>query len=98
MNERPAWEDLSSLELEGDLYPNEDPEARARRIFREALPAAAQRVTSLISSPNDKISLDAAKYVVERNLGKPGEDPAHASNDLLRQLVEGFEDELRKEA
>jgi hypothetical protein len=86
------------MQLEGDLYPNEDEEARARRIFRQALPIAAAQIVHLsTNATNEATRYKAATYVVERVLGKPGEDPSHAPGGLLAELVEGFERQLKAE-
>ena len=46
----------------------------ARKIFREGLVPATQSIVHLAAfSKNDRIRLDASKYVVERNLGKVAE-------------------------
>lgn len=84
--------------LERDLYPNEDEEAMARRLFRQALPSAVMQVITIArTGDNERVRLQAATYVVERVLGKPGEDPTHASANLLQDLVQGFENELKAE-
>src|SRR5580765_602566 len=46
----------------------------ARKIFREGLVPATQSIAHLATfSKNDRIRLEASKYVVERNLGKVAE-------------------------
>jgi len=46
----------------------------ARTIFREGLVPATQSIVHMAAfASNDRIRLDAAKYVVERNLGKVAE-------------------------
>ena len=78
------------------LSPSETEEQMARRVFRRALPAAAQTICDIAeNSLNDRTRLQAATYIVERNLGKVGDDMAHASGDTLRGLVEGIEQDLK---
>jgi hypothetical protein len=80
-------------------YTAETEEQIARRIFRTALPQAAKEIVDIaVGSTNDRTRLQAAQYIVERNLGKVGDDPAHASDDLLRGIVEDFTREIEGRA
>lgn len=46
----------------------------AARIFREGAPAAAREIVRLASNAaNERVRLDAAKYVTDRVLGRAGE-------------------------
>lgn len=65
-------EELQSLlNLEAQLHPEEDEEAYARRRFRENLGFAVNSVCQIATtSTNERLRLDAAKYVIERNIGK----------------------------
>ena len=87
------------LKVSGKLTPvitAETEEQAARRIFRMALPSAARTVVDIAeNSLNDRTRLQAAQYIIERNLGRVGEDVAHASSDALRMMVDGFEHDLR---
>jgi hypothetical protein len=84
--------------LERAVYANETEEQMARRIFREALPMAAASIVDIASnSQNDRTKLDASKYIVERNLGKVGDDAAFVGEGTLADLVKGLEMDLRNE-
>lgn len=62
------------IELEQSVNPHETEEELAKRLLKEALPRAAMSIAHLSAhSNNERIRLDAAKYIVERNMGKLGE-------------------------
>lgn len=64
-------EALQNLTLERQFRPSETPEEMAERILKENLPIAAQSVVQLaVHSKSERIRLDAARYVIERNLGR----------------------------
>lgn len=82
---------LESLAQELDLHDG-DQKVTAEAIFKENLALAAQSISHIaLYSLNDKTRLDAAKYVVERNLGRiQDSDPSSESdvwNNLLREVV-----------
>lgn len=84
--------------LERAVYRDETEEQMARRIFRQALPAAASSIVDIaMNSQNDRTKLDASKYIVERNLGKVGDDAAFVGDNALAELVKGLEIDLRNE-
>lgn len=83
-------EDLEILKSEQDIFGEQDEKATAERLFREGLPLATLSIIRLSqSAQSDRTRLDAAKYVVERNLGRIQdlntgvEDPLM---DLLNEL------------
>jgi hypothetical protein len=83
--------------LEHAVYRDETEEMMARRIFRQALPGSAAGIVDIaMNSTNDRTRLDACKYIVERNLGKVGDDAAFAGDNALAAFVNGIEDELKK--
>lgn len=68
-----APDDIAMLQ-EAVFGPSASEVAAARNIFREGLVPAAESIAHLAAfSKNDRIRLDASKYVVERNLGKMSE-------------------------
>lgn len=78
------------------LSVSETEEQMARRAFRQALPGAAQAIIDIAHhGMNERTRLTAAQYIVERNMGKVGQDPALANTDTLRGLVEGLTEEIR---
>jgi hypothetical protein len=62
-----------------------------RRQFIENAPLAAASIVHLaIHSPSEKVRLDASKYVVERTIGKVGEETAGGKDlweDLLGDII-----------
>lgn len=83
--------------LEKSYFSNETEEMMARRIFRQALPSAAAGVVDIaMNSTNDRTRLTACQYIVERNLGKVGDDAAFGSENALQAFVKGIEDDLKK--
>lgn len=85
--------------IEQSYYANETEEASARRIFRQALPNAAAGIVDIaMNSNNDRTRLTACQYIVERNLGKVGDDAAFAGDNALAAFVKGIEDDLKSNA
>jgi hypothetical protein len=61
--------------LESQLHPDEDEETTARRLLRENVPTAVTALTHLMThSQNERVRMDASKYVIDRVLGKIGDD------------------------
>lgn len=53
----------------------ETPAQSARRLFQENSPAAALSIIHIaMYGSNERLRLDAAKYVTDRVLGRPGDD------------------------
>jgi len=93
----PTDAELEAMKLEVSLYPDETEEQTARRVFREALPNAAKAIAEIsMNSTNDRTRLAASQYIVERNLGKVGDDPAHVSDNALSRLVNDIAEDLKK--
>jgi hypothetical protein len=64
-------EAMQALQMEQAVNAHEDEVELTTRIFKENLPIAAQSVVHMaVHSTSERIRLDAARYVVERNLGK----------------------------
>lgn len=86
--------ELSSLMLAQDADPilRTDQAQHARDIFKEAAPMAARAICHLATfSRNERVRLDAAKYVVERNLGRVADDPTiTGGDDMLMKFMKGF--------
>lgn len=80
---------LNALTAERLLDDGDDVSA-AERIFKEnAVPAALSIAHLAVHSPNERIRLAAAQYVVDRNLGRIGDtDPLkQAEKDPLFQFI-----------
>jgi hypothetical protein len=66
-----------------------------RKLFRESAPLAAAAIVHLaVHSQNERIRFTSAQYVVERVLGKPGEENPHGRTPLeaLMEGVIGFDE------
>jgi hypothetical protein len=90
-------EALASLADETLLMDEGDSRATVKRIFREAGPAAAAAVVHVAKfSTNEKNRLQAAQYVVERNIGKIGDDDLEDDPlaALLGNVVKEEEDNI----
>jgi hypothetical protein len=83
-------EALASLETDRTVHGDEAETQRAERLFLEALTVSVQSVCHIaMYSPNERLRLDAAKYVIERNLGRivDATPLAPRSKDPLQDLV-----------
>lgn len=81
----------AALLMEKQLNPDETEEQSVKRLFREASPHAAMSIIRLAqTSTNERTRLDASKYVVERVIGKIGEDEGGVSSpidDLMGDVI-----------
>jgi hypothetical protein len=78
-----------------------DHHAAAERIFREHATVAAKAICHMaVHCSNDRLRLDAAKYVVDRNLGRIGDtDPLRAAgNDPFMQFLKAVTQEATAES
>ena len=65
----------------------------ARRVMEESLPQVVKGlVFTAVHSTNDRIRLDAQKYLVDRVLGKPGEDASKKGLSSLETLFRNMEE------
>jgi hypothetical protein len=78
----PSAHEVESLALERSVRPNETDEDLAERLIRESAPKAAMRIVAIATSPatQDRVALDAAKYILERACGKVGDAKSATSN------------------
>jgi hypothetical protein len=82
-----ADEALHSLADETRILDGDDPTMSARRIFRENAAIAATTICHIAKyCPSDRTRFEAAKYVVERNLGRIGEETT-VEDDPLQALM-----------
>ena len=78
---------LKSLVFEAEMH-GESEQQTASRVFRENLPLAAQAICHVARyAPNERIRLDAAKYVVERNLGRLADVQPTSTEDPFEKLL-----------
>lgn len=75
--------------IEKDLYGDETPAMRTKRIFDTNAPfAAAQIVDLAVNATSDSVRLRASQYVVDRVLGPVGRDD---QQDALNEFLGGIE-------
>ena len=81
-------EALAGLAQERQVMDLDEVE-QAEKMFKENLPLAVLAVTTLArTAVNERIRLDASKYVVERNLGGLKDvDPTRGKGDPLLDLL-----------
>jgi hypothetical protein len=89
---------LASLTDERSIT-GEDEVQQTARIFREALPQATQAIVhTALYSDNDKLRLEAARYVVERNLGGLAHvNPATGTDNPWEALLGDVVSEMEEE-
>lgn len=91
MPDLPEWnvEDaLRSLEIERTVHGDLTSEQIAKNIFDENLVPAALAIVHLAQhSPNEKMRMDAAKYVLERIMGRIGDPPRESAENPLEKLL-----------
>ena len=87
MAEWDADSKLSDLSMEIAL-DNGDQVKTASRIFLENTAVAAQSIVhTALYSHNERLRLDAAKYVVERSMGKIGDTDPLSTKDPWEDLL-----------
>lgn len=88
MSEWNVEDALRSLEIEKSVHSDEDSKDIADRIYDENVVASALAISHLaIHSPNEKIRMDAAKYVTERVMGRIGDEKATGEDNPLEKLL-----------
>lgn len=101
----PSWlpdSAIDALNQERTLM-SETPEQQARRLLKENTPSAVVAIIHIaMHGSNERLRLDAAKYITDRVLGRPGEDvnlgvdsPLEAA---LRRMQEAAEAHANKGA
>jgi hypothetical protein len=79
---------MESLILERTINPSESAEDLSRRLIRENLPVVTQSMIHLaIHSASETTRLRAGQYLVDRMLGKPGDDLKSQGEDPLGDLL-----------
>lgn len=85
-------EAIAALRMERTVMdPLGSYEDQARQLFRENAPNAAASIVHLaVHSINERTRLSAAQYVVDRILGKVGDDTFGAEKNPAQALLEGL--------
>lgn len=74
---------LSSIISERQVHPEEDEEALARRLLRESVPQVTLGlIHTALHGGTDRTRLDAQKYLMDRVLGRAGDDAYGAVNPV----------------
>ncbi len=80
-------EDVKALEMERDIL-GDDEEQQAIRILKENLPTVVHAVVKLArTASSETVRFNAAKYVIDRNLGRVT-DPEVTEDDVLKKIYE----------
>ena len=84
---------LANLSMERQIHPEESVEDTARRLFRENSSVAALSIIHLSRhASTERIRLDASKYVLDRVLGRVGDDAYGQTKDPLEMFIKGVEE------
>lgn len=79
---------LRSLVTETQVMDGESPEQTMMRLFKENGPIAALSICQISQhSPNERLRLDASKYVMDRVLGRIGDADTTIESDPLEDLL-----------
>jgi hypothetical protein len=82
-------EAIDAMVMERTVSPSESEEALSKRIMRESLPVLTTNLIHLaVHSGSETTRLRASTYLLDRVLGKPGQDAAGAVSDPLTELLE----------
>ena len=74
---------IASLAAERQVHPEETEEDTARRLLKENVDRAVLGIVHISQhGGSEKIRFDASKYIVERVLGKAGEEVAAEQNPI----------------
>jgi hypothetical protein len=65
---------FQNMDAERSLHPEETPEQTAQRLFKENASLAVQSILHIAVHGTERARLEASKYVVERVLGRVGDD------------------------
>lgn len=80
---------VEALNMERTLHEDETNEQMSRRLLREAAPIITQGIiNTAIRGSTDRVRLDAQKYVLDRVLGKVGDDSYEDNKSPLEKLTE----------
>lgn len=91
-----AWvpdDALAALVTERDLHAGETEEQMARRLMIENVGAAVMSIVNVaMHGSTERSRLDASKYIVERVLGRVGDDAFGGTRSPAELLVESVTD------
>jgi hypothetical protein len=73
------------------VFPTETKAQSARRIFQEGAPGAAAAIVHIaMYGSNERLRLDAAKYISDRVLGRPGDDLGQGEETPLDAMIKNM--------
>jgi hypothetical protein len=95
----PDWLPASAIEAlnqERTIITGETQEQTARRLMRENAPGATLAIVHIaLYGANERLRLDAGKYILDRVLGRPGDDLGEGADSpletALRRMQEAAE-------
>lgn len=92
MSEDKGWipdDALESMIMERSVHTKEDNKALSRRLIDENSPVVAHSMIWLaVHSPSERVRLDAGRYLLDRNLGRVGEEQGDQKDSPITELLE----------
>jgi hypothetical protein len=89
---------IENLKMERSVRPSESEEEVTKRIFKENAPIVAQSLVQVaMHSPSESMRVQAGKYVIDRVLGKIGDDNK-GDDDPIRTFIESMMTEVETHA
>ena len=92
--EDPDWLPDSAVEAlnQERTFTQETPPEMSRRIFRENAPNAAASIVHIaLYGSNERLRLDAAKYITDRVLGRVGDDVGRDDDSPLDVMIKNMQ-------
>jgi hypothetical protein len=84
---------IDALNTERSVITGETQEQTARRLLRENAPGATLAIIHIaLYGSNERLRLDAGKYVLDRVLGRPGDDVGEGSKSPLEAALERMQE------
>jgi len=84
---------MNALLAEREIHPDETPEQTARRLLIENLgPVTLGLIHTALHGSTERTRLDAQKYVMERVLGRVGDDAFGDVDSPIERFLAGVED------
>jgi len=91
-SESSSWlpdEALNAMIMERSVHRGEDNKGLSRRLLDENTPVATQSMIWLaIHSQSERIRLDASKYLIDRSLGRIGEEQTASEDSETTKFLE----------
>ena len=90
-------EALESMIMERSLHSGENNTAQARRLVDENIPIVAQSIIHLaIHSSSERIRFDAGRYLMDRAMGRVGEESVTPESTPISEFLESVLQDVDK--